>query len=99
MFQPQLVAAIDRLKAGHLSSNFKQLASLRDIQTLCEFLIPAVRLPENHIESKDDNYYETIMQTIMQTNVKTKLQPTIKTIMEHTMKLIMQNYVESYNET
>jgi hypothetical protein len=42
MFKPQLVAAIDRVKAGNLATNFKRLSSLRDIQLLCEFLIPAV---------------------------------------------------------
>jgi hypothetical protein len=42
MFKPQLVAAIDRLKAGNLVVNFKRLAALRDIQILCEFMIPAV---------------------------------------------------------
>ena len=42
MFKPQLVGSIDRLKAGHLVANHKRLAALRDIQILCEFLIPAV---------------------------------------------------------
>ena len=42
VFKPQLLAAIDRLRTGLLTTTFKRLAALRDIQILCEFLIPAV---------------------------------------------------------
>ena len=55
MFKPQLVAAIDRVKAGNLATNFKRLSSLRDIQILCEFLIPAVPYECRKIKSTKYN--------------------------------------------